>query len=534
MQRWMRARGRAEGLRGAAGTRAYAAWWLAPMLAAAAAGAACATAPSAHPPTGGAASSTVAVGPRDQQPTLDDPGTVESASTATAGLAEIGPNESIDLEMEAERALEEDFVNDEEVLTSTASVQSILAMTGTVSFDIPMAEDQRVGEWIRYLQGPFRKWYWIWLSRSTRYVPVFRHILEQYRLPKDLIFLAMIESGFSPNAYSWAHAAGPWQFVPFTGKRYGLEVGFWLDERRDFERATHAAAKYLTKLHEEFGDWYLAWAAYNAGEGKIENAIRRIGSRDFWKLSRTWALRRETKHYVPKLLAAAIIAKQPERYGFGDVEYLPPLEWDVLTVTTAIDLRTIAKACGDAAYEDDLRFLNPALRRYVTPPGRSYDLRVPRGHKDLCAAGLKKIPAEDRITYRYHRLQRGDTPASIAKKYQTTPEAILAFNGLDAKKLHQYDEIVIPIPASKDAEIPIIKPADNLVRAMAFAPDGAGYIVHRVRPGDSLWKIAQRYRVSLNKLRLWNGLWRNTKLQIGQPIRVYTGQGREGRPRRNG
>jgi membrane-bound lytic murein transglycosylase D len=338
-----------------------------------------------------------------------------------------------------------------------------------------------------------------------------------------MIFLAMIESGFSPNAYSWAHAAGPWQFVQFTGRRYGLDVGFWLDERRDFERATEAAAKYLKKLHDQFGDWYLAWAAYNAGEGRVDYAIRRSGVRDFWKLSRTRHLKRETRHYVPKLLAAAIIAKQPERYGFGDVEYLPPFEWDVVTVTTAVDLKTLAKACGNAALEDNLRFLNPALRRYVTPPGRNYDLRVPKGSGKDCIAGLRAMPPNERITYRYHRLGKGENVQVIAKKYATTPEAILAFNNLDAKKVRPFEELVVPIPASKDADIPIIKPPDNLLRAALYTPDGAGMIVHRVREGDSLWKIAQHYHTTVKKLRLWNGLWENSKLHIGQAIRLYAG-----------
>jgi membrane-bound lytic murein transglycosylase D len=446
--------------------------------------------------------------------------------TSTGALTEIAPNEAIDLEMEEEHALEEDVLNESESTTSSVAqaIRSILAVkTGTVTYDIPMATDDRVAQWIGYLQGPFRKWYWIWLSRTTRYVPMFRKILEQYQLPRDLIFLAMIESGFSPNAYSWAHAAGPWQFMPFTGKRYGLEVGFWLDERRDFERATHAAARYLRKLYEEFGDWYLAWAAYNAGEARVETAIGRAGTRDFWKLSRTRHLRRETRHYVPKLLAAAIIAKQPERYGFGDVAYLAPFEWDVITVTTAVDLKTLASACGEASIEDDLKTLNPALRRYVTPPGRSYEVRVPHGRASSCKQGLAAIPERERITYRYHHVMKGETPAVIAKKYQTTVEAIVAFNHLESKKLRPSDEIVVPIPASKDAQVPIIKPPD-VMRVASYVPEGAGVIIHRVEAGDSLWKIAQRYHVTVQKLRLWNGLWRNVRLQIGQKLRIYTGK----------
>lgn len=441
--------------------------------------------------------------------------------SATSSAVVLAPNETIDLDMEAEHAAEEDLL-DELESNGPKKIASILAVTtGTVTYDIPIRDDQKVNQWMDYLMGRGRKWYEIWLSRSTRYVPIFHTILEQYGLPKDLIFLAMIESGFSPNAYSWAHAAGPWQFMPFTGKRFGLEVGFWVDERRDFVAATHAAAKYLRVLYKEFGDWHLAWAAYNAGEGKVGSAIRRSGSKDFWKIANTRHLRRETKHYVPKLIAAAILSKQPSRYGFDNIEYLPPLEWDVLTVTTATDLKTLARVCGDEKIEDELKNLNPALRRYVTPPGASWELRVPKGRGEACKGGLAAIPENERVTYRYYRISRGDTPAAIAKKYGTTPEALLAFNNIDPKKLHSFDEIVVPIPASKDAEIPIIKPPEKVLRGGGYVPEGASVVVHRVGAGDSLWKIAQRYRVNLKKLMLWNGLWRGSKLQIGQAIRIY-------------
>jgi membrane-bound lytic murein transglycosylase D len=424
--------------------------------------------------------------------------------------------------MEAEHATEEDVL-DEIESEGPKKIVSILAVTtGTVTYDIPIFADEKVDQWISYLMGRGRKWYEIWLSRSTRYVPIFQPILEQYGLPKDLIYLAMIESGFSPNAYSWAHAAGPWQFMPFTGKRFGLEVGFWVDERRDFVAATHAAAKYLKKLHDQFGDWHLAWAAYNAGEGKIGSAIKRAGTNDFQKLAKTRLLRRETKNYVPKLIAAAVVSKQPSRYGFENIEYLPPFVWDVVTVTTAVDLKTLAHACGDDTIEDELKTLNPALRRYVTPPGTKWDLRVPKSRGAACTAGLAAIPENERITYRYHRVQKGDTPATIAKKYSTTPEALLAFNNLDPKRLRNFDEIVVPIPASKAALIPIIKPPErDGMRGGGFVPEGSSVLVHRVGLGDSLWKIAQRYRVTVQKLMLWNGLWRGSKLQIGQGIRIY-------------
>ncbi len=414
---------------------------------------------------------------------------------------------------------------DEPLLDGGIRVPPILAMTGTVSFDIPMVEDERVDQWVDFLTGRGRDWYEKWLGRSTRYVPIFWKILDQYGLPRDLIFLSMIESGFSPNAYSWAHAAGPWQFVPATGRDYGLEIGFWIDERRDFERATDAAARYLRHLHEYFGDWYLAWAAYNAGARKVERAIQRLRTRDFWRLSRSWLLRRETSHYVPKLLAAAKIAKQPDRYGFGDVLYLPPLSWDVLTVTVATDLKTIARACGleDASA---IEALNPALRAQVTPPGRAYPLRVPSGRKSTCEKGLSSIPPAERMTYRWCGVQRKDSPTVIAQRFHTTPEAILTFNKITESQLHDFDELVVPVPLIQAEQVPIETPPRERVRPGRYRPEGQQLIVYRVRSGDSLWRIARKYRVSLKKLRLWNGLWKRATLRVGQKLRIYVGQGR--------
>jgi membrane-bound lytic murein transglycosylase D len=417
---------------------------------------------------------------------------------------------------------------DDPLLALSEKVAPVLAVTGTVvTFDIPMAEDERVDQWVDFLTGRGRGWYEKWLGRSTRYVPLFWEILDQYGLPRDLILLSMIESGFSPSAYSWAHAAGAWQFIPGTAREYGMHVGFWLDERRDFEIATHAAARYLKRLYRYFdNDWYLAWAAYNAGMRKVSRAIQRMKTRDFWRLSRSYHLRRETSHYVPKLLAAAKIAKQPDRYGFGEVQYLPPLRWDVLTVTVATDLQTIAKACG-LADTVEIGTLNPALRAEVTPPGREYPLRVPRGRKTTCETGLRSIPLAERVTYRYCELKPKDSLAAVAKRYQTTPQAILEYNKIEESQFRDFDELIIPVPLAKADLVPIVEPPVNRFRTGRYSPDGVQMIMVEVRPGDSLWKIANRYRVSLKKLRLWNGLWKSSRLRAGQKLRVYIGQGRK-------
>lgn len=406
-------------------------------------------------------------------------------------------------------------------------VSPILAATGTVvTFDIPMSDDERVEEWIEYLTSRGRRWYAKWLGRSTRYVPIFWEILDRHALPRDLVFLAMIESGFSPRAYSWAHAAGPWQFMPRTGRQYGLRVGFWVDERRDFELATEAAARYLSRLYDYYeGDWYLAWAAYNGGVVRINRAVRRLRTRDFWRLSRTWHLRRETRHYVPKLLAAARIAKQPDKYGFADVDYMAPLSWEVLTVTVATDLKTIAKACR-LDDRTELVTLNPALRVEVTPPGVGYPLRVPEGMAERCSEGLSGMLPSERMTYRYYEVRRRDSLVDLAKRFSTTPEAILSFNGISREQLHDFEELVVPLPLEASASVPIVEPPTRKYRPNVYGPEGARKIVYVVRPGDSLWRIARRFRVSLKKLRLWNGLWKRSRLQVGQRLRLYVGRGR--------
>lgn len=409
--------------------------------------------------------------------------------------------------------------------TSDGLIPSILAVTGTVTFDLPMSDDERVLYWVEFLKGRGRRSFSRWLGRSTRYVPLFWSILEQYDMPKDLVFLSMIESGFSPTAYSWAHAAGAWQFMPYTGRRFGLHVGFWVDERRDFVKSTHAAAQYLSRLYKMFDNWWLAMAAYNAGPGRMRSAIRKSGTDDFWQISRTRQLRRETKHYVPKLLAAARIAKQPDRYGFGDVKYLPALSWQDLNVDVSTDLKMLTRVCAldDAKVLQDL---NPELRCRVTPPGQSYTVRVPQGALEACKAGLLALNPAVRMTYRYAVIAADDTLERLAQRHHTSVAAIVDFNQIAPEQLQDLAEIVVPVPLLSGAEVEILAPDPKLFRGSSYRPDGQQLIVHRVRSGDSLWRIARRYRVGLRKLRLWNGLWKRKSLRVGQRIKVYIGRGR--------
>lgn len=392
-------------------------------------------------------------------------------------------------------------------------------------FDIPMQADPLVQLWIDKLSGPGRQTFSKWLERAGRYVPLFESILADYGLPRDLVFLAMIESGFKTDAASWASAVGPWQFMPRTARSFGLRVGFWIDERRDFVKSTHAAARYLERLYLDYGDWHLAFAAYNAGPATVSRALERTGNHGFWPLTRSAWLQDETKQYVPKLLAAAEVSKNARRYGLDPLEYAAPLAWEFLLIEDATDLGTLSQACGLAS-EDSLRELNPELRAGVTPPGEPYRLRVPPGTRTHCQAGLAKLDIEDQLTYRYHLVQPGDTVARIAQRYKTSPEAILRFNQMKrAEQLQDFEELVVPVPKEKAGALSIVSPSEDRQRSPFYGPQTESWIRVTVRRGDSLWRLSMRHNVSVRQLRRDNGL-RSNKLSIGQRLRVRRGSGR--------
>ncbi|MBI3181014.1 MAG: LysM peptidoglycan-binding domain-containing protein [Myxococcales bacterium] len=426
-------------------------------------------------------------------------------------------------------------------------------------YDIPIEMQPLVAQYIRFFQGPGRKWYRHWMSRSTRYLPVMQPILESKGLPRDTVYLAMIESGFSSQAYSWAHAAGPWQFISSTGKMFGLKQDFWVDERRDPIKSTHAAAAYLTQLHANLGTWYLAWAGYNAGGGRLRRLVKRKGTTDFWQLSDGKGLARETKHYVPKLIAAALIAKYPRAFGFSDEEFdfQPPLEFDEVKLEHATDLEVVARAAGVDI--DEVKELNPELKRWCTPPASSrepYALRVPKGMGEKTAAELSKLSAAERLFFRVHTVKRGDTVSAIAARYRSAPEAILRMNGLrSARALRVNAQLVVPVPSAaaqragrtdpalerqvsraRRAGIQVVRPEDEVpagtqTKAVAQGPvktevvGGRTRVTYGVQAGDSLWLIAQRFDCSVEDLRRWNGLPRGRRsLRVGAVLTIWPGE----------
>jgi len=308
-------------------------------------------------------------------------------------------NES-SLSRELELPSSEFFVVDEpEKLTGDFELK--LPEESLPESDIPLTLNSKVEYFITYFQTSGREAFARWLSRSERYIPMMKRVLRNEKLPEDLVYLAMIESGFSPHAYSVASAVGPWQFMSGTGKRYALRIDQWIDERRDPFKSTVAAAMYLKELYGLFNkDWYLAAAGYNAGENKILRAIEMYNSKDFWQLAKGSYLKRETRDYVPKLLAAAIIAKDPAKYGFADVAYLTPIELDTIIIPSRTDLELVAKIC-DVPYQT-VRDLNPELRRWCTPPDYpKYELKIPKGKKSLFEAEYAKITEGDATRKKY-------------------------------------------------------------------------------------------------------------------------------------
>jgi len=413
-------------------------------------------------------------------------------------------------------------------------------------YDIPIDVNDAVVAYVRFFQHPrVRKHFVKWLGRAPRYMPRFREILREAGLPEDTVFLAMIESGFANLAQSRARAVGPWQFIAGTGKRMGLRQDFWVDERRDPEKAAQAAARYLQELHDQFGDWRLAWAGYNAGGGKISRAQRK-GHQDFWTMAKARrVLKRETQGYVPKLMAAAIVVKHAEAFGFApeELEQESWIPYELVTVPRATLLSHLSEAAEVS--EKVLLELNPELRRTCTPP-RSHPLKVPRGQGEAFARNWPRVSEQaGPLAFAHHKLQKGDTVASVAQAYGVPMATVQRMNGLKpGRRVRTGTELVVPLsrqarreavaavaaepePASPPARRASARtPPEATVsvpRALGMEGAAGNREMIRVGAGDSLWAIAQRFGVALEELCRWNGIRnpRRHKLFPGDELVVY-------------
>ncbi|MDD5559442.1 LysM peptidoglycan-binding domain-containing protein [Candidatus Methylomirabilis sp.] len=434
-------------------------------------------------------------------------------------------------EDEADTEAAPDLVAPEEASRLAPAEDQVVSMPelDLSDFDVPIALNEQVKAYILYYQT--RKWGVMnrAFERSGRYLSMMRGIFRDQGLPLDLINLAYIESTFNFRAYSKAKASGIWQFIKGTGNRYGMKVNYWLDERRDPEKATRGAATYLKELYGMFQSWPLALAAYNAGEHRIQRAIEQQGTTDFWSLR----LPKETQLFVPAFMAITIIAKDPSRYGFtAPVE--KPWEVERVTVPGAIELRSVARAVGVSS--DLIRDLNPALMRGVTPvTSARHEINLPPGAKEILLANLDQLPRIPSRTMvqaisRWHRVKRGETLVSIASRHQTTAAGLASLNGVKVGDKLKVGALLRLVPTQPSSERAITVAQATRSRTVALrAPEvtaPARSTVHIVKPGDTLFGIARAYAVTPEELRRWNDtdLRGQTKLRPGQALRLGSGQ----------
>ena len=429
--------------------------------------------------------------------------------------------------------------------------------------EIPVVVNSAVKHWISYFQNRGRRHMEKYLHRSTRYEKLMKEVLQEEGLPEDLIYVPLIESGFSSSAYSHRSAVGYWQFIRDTGRRYGLKINRYVDERSDPLLSTRAAAAYFKSLYSLFGDWYLALAAYNTGENRVKRAVMRDGTRDFWVLARNKRLYRETRNYVPKFLAALLIAKSPHEFGFSDVEYKAPLEYDRVYTTRPISLSKLSRNIGVNFKE--LKSLNT---RYLTDyvpiyrGGKSL-IRVPKGYLLEAHAALSKSHSKSPPRYvsprkYWHVVRRGDTISEIAVKYGVKTRDLRSLNRLNRQSLIRIGQrLKIPrrskqaysqkkvkkggyhivrrgdtvseIAVKYGTSVKALKKINQIGRRSVLQigqklklpnkklPNKKGS-VHVVKKGDTLWDLAKKYKVSLRKLRDVNSLSLRSKLKVGKSL----------------
>ena len=398
-------------------------------------------------------------------------------------------------------------------------------------FDIPIVMNAHVKKIMSYFQNEIPDLFAIYLIRSKKYIPLMQKILKEKEMPVDLVYIAFIESGFNTHAYSRSRASGPWQFISSTGRLYGLKINWWVDERRDPVKSTRAAASYLKDLYGQFGSWYLAAAGYNAGEGKIERAIRKHKTDDFWELIRFRYLKRETKQYVPKLIAAAIIAKNPEKYGFSDLNGEDPFRFDTVVLKNAASLASIAKACETDI--ETIKELNPELKRNCTPPGiENYELRIPYKTTEKFEKNMELLAQPENIKYVKHKKRKGETLYTISRRYNSDVDAIMDLNNIiNPRRVRNGSLLLVPVskreaPAARTQARQKVAPQEKAgteenPAAVTATVDQAGVTVYEVQSGDTLWNIAQKMGVDLKKLMKWNKLTRRSKIRPGDEIRIY-------------
>jgi membrane-bound lytic murein transglycosylase D len=372
--------------------------------------------------------------------------------------------------------------------TTLAKAQAEIKNTHS---DLPLMMTDQVAGYIAYFSGYGRGVFERAYARSGRYHDMIAATLKEQGVPQELIYLAQAESGFLPHAVSRAGARGIWQFMSGRGLGYGLHHNMWVDDRQDPEKSTRAAARHLKELYEQFGDWYLAMAAYNSGPGTVQAAVKRTGYADFWELYRRNVLPHETRNYVPIILAVTIMAKNPSQYGLDEVVMEQPLPYDKIAINYPVDLRLVAQCINSTP--EELQSLNPSLLRLSTPRTGTFELRLPAGTKDQYETAIAAIPSDMRLAWRYHTVQSGDTLVSLARTFHVTAKAITAANHLEDTDLETDAKLIIPIPPGRHTQSDAATYARHITR-------------YHVQRGDTVESVAENFGISPQQLRRWNGL----------------------------
>jgi membrane-bound lytic murein transglycosylase D len=416
---------------------------------------------------------------------------------------------------------------------SPAFQQAVASDLASTAHDVPIPLNARVLNYIELFQGRLRDWIADGLRRGARYLPMIQDVFRAEGLPLDLAYVPLIESAFRPNAVSRAKATGVWQFMAGTAFEHGLKRDWYVDERSDPEKATKAAARYLLRLSGLFdGDWHLALASYNGGPGLVQRAMRRSGLDDFWSLSgKPRLLPRETREYVPMILAAIVIARNPVQYGF-DVTAPVPADYDRVTVSKPVDLRRVAEWAGTSI--DDIKDLNPELRRGTTPVRYpEYELKVPKGTAPTIEERVATMAAEDLVALKWYQVRKGETLSMIARKLGVSRATLADANYLSAKApVAAGQKLVIPVEPTLLLAGRTDRPAPYTESRTAVSAermkDGPSAVqpekvklVYQVKPGDTLSSLARLFHTTVASLKLWNRLPGDT-LKPGSKLTVFT------------